>query len=467
MNAKAICYFFGKTNILVIFFSLFNILYCFYFDYESYVYYYLPCLTISLLFFFLTKKINFDKSKFGIYELIIFALFGWFILPLLLSTPFYLGGYEDFLKSYYEAISGFTSFGATIFSENLSSFDTPILLWRSSTQVIGSIFYILTIILVLGNKEINIFPLKFITKKKESISFFINFDLIFNNIIYAFSIIFLITLFFLNFTDLRMLDKFHLTFTIISTGGFVNKEILFSDFDKIVISILLIFSSLNIFLILGLLKISNIYTFIEDRFFLFFLGIFLLLAILLNQNLELNDVWIQFISAVSNSGINFTNNNHYSHFTFILITLSFFGGCLLSSSSGFKLARVLILFNKVYYELLKLLSPSVVINSSIFKSKEKIKINDFYSSALLLVFFLILFLLYSAVLSFEELSFKNSFITSILLIFNTLPSSMYFEEGINFANFSNFTIAVSILMLIISKLTPLSILALIRYKFIN
>jgi len=113
------------------------------------------------------------------------------------------------------------------------------------------------------------------------------------------------------------------------------------------------------------------------------------------------------------------------------------------------------------------LSPSVVINSSIFKSKEKIKINDFYSSALLLVFFLILFLLYSIVLSFEDLSFKNSFITSILLIFNTLPSSMYFEEGINFANFSNFTIAVSILMLIISKLTPLSILALIRYKFIN
>ena len=154
---------------------------------------------------------------------------------------------------------------------------------------------------------------------------------------------------------------------------------------------------------------SNIYNFVEDRFFLFFLGIFLILAILLNQNLELNDVWIQFISAVSNSGINFTNNNHYSHFTFILITLSFFGGCLLSSSSGFKLARLLILFNKVYYELLKLLSPSVVINSSIFKSKEKIKINDFYSSALLLVFFLILFLLYSAVLSFEELSFKNSF----------------------------------------------------------
>ena len=171
MNAKAICYFFGKTNILVIFFSLFNILYCFYFDYGSYVYYYLPCLTISLLFFFLTKKINFDKSKFGIYELIIFALFGWFILPLLLSTPFYLGGYEDFLKSYYEAISGFTSFGATIFSENLSSFDTPILLWRSSTQVFGSIFYILTIILVLGSKEINIFPLKFITKKKSLFHF--------------------------------------------------------------------------------------------------------------------------------------------------------------------------------------------------------------------------------------------------------------------------------------------------------
>ena len=93
-------------------------------------------------------------------------MLGWIILPLIMSLPFWLGGYSDFLDSYFETISGFSSFGASIFSNKINILDPPILLWRSSTQVVGSIFFIMTIILVFGNRAINIYPLKFITKKK-------------------------------------------------------------------------------------------------------------------------------------------------------------------------------------------------------------------------------------------------------------------------------------------------------------
>ena len=68
---------------------------------------------------------------------------------------------------------------------------------------------------------------------------------------YAYVIIFLISIFFLNLTDLRMLDKFNLSLTIISTGGFKSSNFILSNFDQIIISILLIFASLNIFLFLG------------------------------------------------------------------------------------------------------------------------------------------------------------------------------------------------------------------------
>ena len=86
---------------------------------------------------------------------------------------------------------------------------------------------------------------------------------------------------------------------------------------------------------------------------------------------------VQLSSAISNSGINFTNS-YNENITFVFITASFFGGCLISSTSGFKISRILIIFNKIYYELLKLLTPSAVINSTIFRSGEKIEFKDFH-----------------------------------------------------------------------------------------
>ena len=173
---------------------------------------------------------------------------------------------------------------------------------------------------------------------------------------YAYLVIFLISIFFLNLTDLRMLDKFNLSLTIISTGGFQSSRLILNNFDQIIVSILLIFSSLNIFLILGILKINNSYTYEEDKYFLLSFIFFTLLLIIFSDDLGLSEIIVQLSSAISNSGINFTDS-YDENTTFIFIVASFFGGCLISSTSGFKISRILIIFNKIYYELLKLLTP--------------------------------------------------------------------------------------------------------------
>ena len=466
MNLSGIFYYLGKINLLIIFFSFINLLYCFYFDFKINVEIYFYTFLISTFYYLITFKIKFKIKKFRANNLILFAIMGWIILPLLMSLPFWLGGYSNFLNSYFESVSGFTSFGATIFTNKINTLDSPILLWRSSTQVVGSIFFIITIILVFGNRAINIYPLKFITKKKDSVYFSINFKNVFNNTVYAYVIVFLISIFFLNLTDLRMLDKFNLSLTIISTGGFQSSNLMLSNFDKIILSILLIFSSLNIFLILGIMKINNTYNYYEDKYFLFSFVIFFLFLFIFSNNPSFADILIQLSSAISNSGINFTNN-YSENTTFILITASFFGGCLISSTSGFKISRILIIFNKIYYELLKLLTPSAVINSTIFKSDEKIEFKDFYSSSLLLLLYIIIFIIFSFVLTLENISFENSFLTSVLLTFNTLPSTMYINDNVSFASFSEISKILTILMLILSKVTPISLLALIKYRFIK
>ena len=458
MNLSGIFYYLGKINILIIFFSIINLLYCFYFDFKISLEIYFYTLILSLSYYLITFKIKFKKKNFRTNNLILFSLLGWVILPFIMSLPFWLGGYSDFLDSYFETVSGFSSFGASIFSNKINILDPPILLWRSSTQVVGSIFFIMTIILVFGNRAINIYPLKFITKKKDTVYFSINFEKVFYNTVYAYAIIFLISIFFLNLTDLRMLDKFNLSLTIISTGGFKSSGFFLNNFDQIIVSILLIFSSLNIFLILGILKINNTYTYNEDKYFLLSFIFFVLILFIFSNDLVFSEIIIQLSSAISNSGINFTNN-YNEDITFILITASFFGGCLISSTSGFKVSRILIIFNKIHYELLKLLTPSAVINSTIFKSNEKIEFKDFYSCSLLLLLYILLFILFSFVLTLEDINFENSFLTSILLTFNTLPSTMYLSDNINFNSFSEFTKILTILMLILSKVTPISLLA--------
>ena len=211
MNLSGIFYYLGKINILIIFFSIINLLYCFYFDFKISLEIYFYTLILSLSYYLITFKIKFKKKNFRTNNLILFSLLGWVILPFIMSLPFWLGGYSDFLDSYFETVSGFSSFGASIFSNKINILDPPILLWRSSTQVVGSIFFIMTIILVFGNRAINIYPLKFITKKKDTVYFSINFEKVFYNTVYAYAIIFLISIFFLNLTDLRMLDKFNLS----------------------------------------------------------------------------------------------------------------------------------------------------------------------------------------------------------------------------------------------------------------
>ena len=466
MNLSGIFYYLGKINILIIFFSLVNLLYCFYFDFKINIEIYFFTFVISFLYFLVTFKIKFKKKNFRTNNLILFSILGWIILPFIMSLPFWFGGYSNFLDSYFETVSGFTSFGASIFSNKINILDPPILLWRSSTQVVGSIFFIMTIILVFGNRAMNIYPLKFITKKKDAVYFSLNFEKVFNNIVYAYVIIFLISIFFLNLTDLRMLDKFNLSLTIISTGGFESSNLILSNFDQIIVSILLIFSSLNIFLILGILKINNTYTYTEDKYFLLSFILFALVLLIFSQDLAFSEIIIQLSSAISNSGINFTNSDN-ENIAFILIAATFFGGCLISSTSGFKISRILIIFNKIYFELLKLLTPSAVINSTIFKSNEKIEFKDFYSSSLLLLLYMLSFIVFSFVLTLENISFENSFLTSILLTFNTLPSTMFLSDNISFNSFSELTKILTVLMLILSKVTPISILALIKYRFIK
>ena len=107
--------------ILVSVFSFFNIIYSYYFNLylnlNTYYFSLFSSLIIGLLFY----KIKEIDKKPSIFEKILTVFFGYILLPLILSIPFYLSIYNlTFLNSFFEAISGFTSTGFSIF-ENIKT----------------------------------------------------------------------------------------------------------------------------------------------------------------------------------------------------------------------------------------------------------------------------------------------------------------------------------------------------------
>ena len=135
--------------ILISFFSFLNIIYSYYFklylNLNTYYFSLIVSAVIGLFFY----KIKSSKKKSTIFEKILTVLFGYLLMPLVLSIPFYFSIYNlTFLNAYFEAVSGFTSTGFTVF-ENLKHIDQGLILWRSSIQWIGGLYFLYSIIFLI------------------------------------------------------------------------------------------------------------------------------------------------------------------------------------------------------------------------------------------------------------------------------------------------------------------------------
>ena len=87
---------------------------------------------------------------------LIFILLGFLTIPFLISIPYVFSIYDiSLLNSYFESVSGFTTTGFSII-QNINNIDEPLILWRSSSQWLGGIFFLIAIVGTLGTKQIKI-----------------------------------------------------------------------------------------------------------------------------------------------------------------------------------------------------------------------------------------------------------------------------------------------------------------------
>jgi trk system potassium uptake protein len=455
--------FFGIVSIL----AFFNIAYSYYLNLylnlNTYIYTFIVSIFLAILFYYIKSN---EEKKITIYDKILTILLGYFLLPLVISIPFYFSIYNlTFVNSFFESISGFTSTGFTIF-DNINHIDQSLILWRSSSQWIGGLYFLFSIILL-----IDIFDHSF----KKSLTNFLSFNKseTFKQALKIFLFYSLITLsifIILSLFDIRLFNSLNLAMTIISSGGFLPSNnlsnILINNSQIIITSILLLSSFFSIFLIYNLIftKNHNLNFFNEDIHLLFyFLFLLVVFFVFLNFENNFSELFLSLTSSISNIG--FSLNNSPDNLSFIFLILVIIGGSFFSTSSGIRFLKIYSLFKYSINEILSYSKPkNIYINKHLF-SKDSFKLDEIYKYFLSVIIFIISLLILTFLLTLSGIEFENSFKLSILTIMNTVNSPMFGLSDFSFYDLHFTTKYYLIFFMIIGRLELLTLLIICK-KFL-
>ena len=467
MNFKSICFYLGLFCFPISILSVINILYASYFDYflsiDTYFSTFLASFVIGLGLLYYGKN---SKKNLNFVEQLILVITSYFLTSILISIPFYLSNYQvTFLDSIFESISGLTGTGFSIFKD-IKYLDPTLILWRSSSQWIGGLFFLFYLIIIFSNKTFNykMTNLSYSGENNFNSENNIKDNLLKIFIIYC--VLSLIILVLLSTSGLRLFNSLNMSMTLISGGGFLPTDsidkIISTNLQKIILIFSLLVSMLNFYLLFNLFNKKTLIKEHKEDLYLILLSIIFCILIYFN-NFKGLDIIISVISSLANSGLTLVKSDNNLSLYFLFITIV--GGSLISNSSGIKLTRFYILLKITSLEIIKLISPNSIINKTIFNSDKKISEENIKISFLIFIsFFLSLFIL-SSLLIVDNIGFERSFKLSILTLTNTVNSEMYNMQNLNFNNLLTTSKISLILFMIIGKIELISIFLIFKKIF--
>jgi trk system potassium uptake protein TrkH len=415
------------------------------------------------LIFYKIKEIN---KKPSIFEKILTVLLGYILIPIILSLPFYFSIYNlTFLNSIFESVSGFTSTGFTIF-DNIKHIDQGLILWRSSIQWIGGLYFLFSIIFLIDIYDDSL---------KKSLTNFLSFNSseVLKQTIKIFILYSVITIsifFILNIFDLRSFDSLNLSMTIISSGGFLPtndlSSILINQTQIVIFSFLMLVSFFSIFFIYNLifLRNKNLNFFYEDiHLLLYFLFTVTIFFTFFSFDNNFTYSFLSLISSISNIGISLEFDQ--SNLNFVYLILVIIGGSFFSTSSGLRFLKIYSLTKYSLNQILSFSKPKNVFMNKLIFSKINFDFKEINKYFLTIIIFIISLFILTSLLSLSDINFESAFKLSILTLMNTVNSSAYGLNDFNFNDLHSLTKFFLIFFMIIGRVELLSLL-LIAKKFL-
>ena len=326
----------------------------------------------------------------------------WVMLSVFGALPFLLSkSVPNFTDAFFEALSGFTTTGATVLT-NIEAVPKDVLLWRSMTQWLGGLAIIVFAVALLPFLSVGGMQL-FMAEMNG-----INYDKLHPRTMHTakrlWGLYFLFTLlevFLLHLGDMDWFEAVCHSMTTISSGGFSTRTSSlagFSNYSQIVVLFFMILSGCN-FTLLLIAMVRNPMALLRNEEFKHFLILLLsvssLLAIALIMTTTttvgnaLRSSFFNVASMITTTGFFVSDYMMWpSGLWTILFLLMFIGACSGSTSGGIKIIRHLIFVKNAFLEMKRIVHPNAVIPVKINK-KSVSKSVIFKTMTFIFVYFLI------------------------------------------------------------------------------
>lgn len=340
--------------------------------------------TITMFLGAISWKYKFSKKEENITkrEGYLIVAFAWFFICILSALPYYISGVTDaFIDAIFEATSGVTTTGATIFND-IESLPQGILLWRSLTQWIGGLgIVVLTVALfpILGIAGIELFVAEApgpITDKihpriKETAK----------RLWYIYSGLTLLAAATYYLCGMEAFDAFNHALTSLSTGGFSTKNISLAYFDNPILHyFVVLFMALggtNFMVLYFLLKFRWARALKNEEFrtyiiVLIILSLLILISLLVNQYSLTEENFrhslFTVVSLTTTTGYVLCDYGLWPNVSNAILFMIFFcGACAGSTSGGIKIIRHTVFFKNSILEFKRILHPRAMIRIKINK----------------------------------------------------------------------------------------------------
>lgn len=370
----------------------------------------------------------------GIREGIGITGFSWVIASLTGAMPYWAGGYCSYTDGFFEAMSGLTTTGATIFAD-IESLPRGILLWRSLTHWIGGMGIIvlsLAVLPFLGVSGIEMYKAEVpgVTAGKVS-------PRLHQTAVMLWGVYIALTIaeaLLLMMGGMSIFDAVCHSFSTIATGGFSTKNssiaYFTSSYIQWVIIIFMFLSGINFSLYFCLLR-KDFSSFLRDSEFRGYISLALISSFLIAISLYVSGTlegvgmiirqsFFHVISVMTTTGFVIEDYDMWPEFAkFIIIIIMFVGASGGSTGGGCKVSRFMILGCCLKAEVKKLLHPRAVITAR-FDGKPLAQ--DTLNSAMsFFVLYMLILVICTLILTSYGLDMQTSFTGVLTCLSNVGP----------------------------------------------
>ena len=395
----------------------------------------------------------------------------WLLVAAFGALPFYFSGYfETYIDCFFEAVSGFTTTGASILTA-VEPLPKGILFWRSFMHWLGGMgVLVLTIALLpnLGGRTLQLMkaespgPIvsKLVPKASQS-------SKILYSIYCGMTVIEIIVL---RLVGMPWFDSIVNSFAIAGTGGFSIRNTSIAAYGspaiEIACTIFMLLFSINFALYFLVLcgKVKQALRSDELRFFLIVVvGSTALIAI---------DIWpmysgadairhaaFQVSSIISTTGFASTNFDLWPEFSrFLLSLLMFIGACAGSTGGAIKCSRLLLLLRSIRREVRQVIHPREV--NVVKLDGQVVDEGNLRSVHIFIGAYMLIMLLAVLLVSLDDFSMVTNFSAVASCIGNVGPGLEGVGPMSSYAAYSGFSKLVLSMCMIIGRLELLPVMVL-------